>query len=48
MNVDEAKRALFASANLRAFYFVAYRKDGPNWLILAARLDRRVRDTMTE
>lgn len=48
VNVDEAKRALFASAKLRAFHFVAYRKDGPNWLIFAARADRRARDTMAE
>jgi len=48
VNVDEAKRALFASAKLRAFHFVAYRKDGPNWLIFAARADRRARDDMAE
>jgi len=48
VNVDETKRALFASAKLRAFHFVAYAKDGPNWLIFAARADRRVRETMAE
>lgn len=48
VNVDEAKRALFASAKLRAFHFVAYRKDGPNWLIFAAKADRQARDDMAE
>lgn len=48
VNVDEAKRALFACAKLRAFHFVAYRKDGPNWLIFAAKVDRPARDTMAE
>ena len=48
VNVDEAKRALFASAKLRAFHFVAYRKDGPNWLIFAAKVDRQARENMGE
>ena len=48
VNVDEAKRALFSSAKLRAFHFVAYRTDGPNWLIFAARADRQARENMAE
>lgn len=48
VDVDEAKRALFASAKLRAFHFVAYRKHGPNWLIFAAKADRRARENMAE
>lgn len=48
VNVDEAKRALFSSAKLRAFHFVAYRKDEPNWLIFAARADRQARENMAE
>jgi len=48
VNVDEAKRALFASAKLRAFHFVAYRTDGPNWLIFAAKADRQARQHMAE
>ena len=48
VNVDEAKRALFSSAKLRVFHFVAYRKDEPNWLIFAARADRQARENMTE
>jgi len=31
--VDEAKKALFAGVKLRAFDFVAYSDNGPNWLI---------------
>lgn len=31
--VDEAKRALFTGVNLKAFDFVVYAADGPNWLV---------------
>ena len=48
VNVDDAKRALFSSATLRAFHFVAYRAEGPNWLIFAAKADRQARETMAE
>ena len=48
VNVDEAKRALFSSAKLRTFHFVAYRTDGTNWLIFAARADRQARENMAE
>ena len=40
VNVDEAKRALFASAKLRSFHFVAYMRTGANWLIFAAAANR--------
>jgi hypothetical protein len=46
--VDEAKRALFASAKLRSFHFVAYSRTGPNWLIFAAAANRRAREDMAE
>ena len=47
VDVNEAKRALFASAKLGAFHFVAYNKNsGPNWLIWAAHLRRQAREDM--
>lgn len=48
VNVDEAKRALFASARLRSFHFVAYSRTGPNWLIFAAAANRQALDDMAE
>src|SRR5688500_19879432 len=33
IHVDEAKRALFATAKLKSFDFVVYSKNGPNLLI---------------
>lgn len=33
VKVDECKRALFASAKLRSFHYVAYAKSGANWLL---------------
>ena len=48
VNVDEAKRALFSSAKLRAFHFVAYRAEEPNWLIFAAKADRQAKENMAE
>jgi hypothetical protein len=48
VNVDEAKKALFASARLGAFHFVAYQKAGPNWLIWAAHLTRQSRMDLME
>jgi hypothetical protein len=46
--VDEAKKALFASAKLSAFHFVSYNKTGPNWLIWAAQMRSGVREDMME
>ena len=48
VNVDEARRALFASAKLRSFHFVAYMQPGANWLIFAAAANRQVREGMAE
>ena len=49
VDVNEAKRALFASAKLGSFHFVAYNKNpGPNWLIWAAHLRRQSRLDMAE
>lgn len=48
VNVDEAKRALFASAKLRSFHFVAYMQTGTNWLIFAAAINRQAREDMAE
>ena len=48
VNVDEAKRALFASAQLRSFHFVAYMRAGANWLIFAATVNRQARECMAE
>ena len=48
VDVNEAKRALFASAKLGSFHFVAYSKTGPNLLIWAARLRRQARLDMAE
>lgn len=31
--VDEAKRAMFAGSTVKSFDFLAYRPEGPNWLI---------------
>jgi hypothetical protein len=33
VRVDEAKRALFAQTQLKAFHFVVYDKVGANWLL---------------
>ena len=48
VNVDEAKKALFASSRLGSFHFVAYAKNGPNWLLWAAHVRARVRKDMAE
>jgi hypothetical protein len=48
VDVNEAKRALFASAKLGSFHFVAYSKTGPNWLIWAAHLRRQARLDLAE
>jgi hypothetical protein len=44
---DESKRRLFTSRKLGAFHFMAYPKNGPNWLVWAARMRVQARDDMT-
>ena len=48
VDVAEARRALFCAAKLRPFHFVAYQKDGPNWLICAGTVTAEVRRDMAE
>jgi hypothetical protein len=48
VNVDEAKRALFASAKLGSFHFVSYNKLGPNWLVWAAEMRKQARLDLVE
>ena len=48
INVDEAKRALFAGAKLRSFHFVVYQKEIPNWLLWAAQLRKESRQDLVE
>ena len=48
INVDEAKRALFAGAKLRSFHFVVYRPDAKNWLVWATQLRKESRHDLLE
>lgn len=48
VDVDQAKKALFSSAKLRAFHFVVYRKDSRNWLLYCSQLKRQVRDDLIQ
>ena len=48
VNVDEAKKALFAGAKLRSFHFVAYRPQGPNWLIWTGTITPETRPDMLQ
>ena len=48
INVDEAKKALFAGAKLRSFHFVVYRPDSLNWLLWAAQLRKESRQDLVE
>jgi hypothetical protein len=48
VDVNEAKRELFAASRLGAFHFVAYNTNGPNWLVWAAHVRRKVREDMAE
>ena len=48
VNVDDAKKALFASSRLGSFHFLAYAKNGPNWLIWAAHVRSKVREDMAQ
>ena len=48
VNVDDAKKALFAGAKLRSFHFVAYRPQGPHWLIWAGTITPETRADMLQ
>jgi hypothetical protein len=48
ISVDEAKRALFASAKLRSFHFVVYRPSGKNWLLWAAHMRKDAREDLKQ
>ena len=48
VNVDDAKKALFAGATLRSFHFVAYRPQGPHWLIWAGTITPETRPDMRQ
>jgi len=48
INVDEAKKALFAGAKLRSFHFVVYFKDGKNWLLYTSQLRKESRDDLRQ
>ncbi len=48
VNVDDAKKALFAGAKLHSFHFVAYREQGPNWLIWAGNITAETRADMRQ
>lgn len=44
--VNEAKRALFAGANLRTFHFVVYFPSGKNWLVMCGERTAEARTEM--
>ncbi len=48
VDVNQAKRQLFASTKLGTFHFVAYDRFGKNWLIWAAQVRKGVRKDMVE
>lgn len=48
INVDEAKKALFAGAKLRSFHFVVYRPSGKNWLLWAAHMRKDAREDLKQ
>jgi len=48
INVDEAKKALFAGAKLRSFHFVVYFSDRKNWLLYTSQLRRESRDDLRQ
>ena len=48
VNVDDAKKALFAGAKLQSFHFVAYRPQGPHWLIWAGTITPETRPDMLQ
>ncbi len=44
--VDEAKRAIFRDAKLRAFDYIVYPSEGDNWLVLVGKPDAERRAGM--
>jgi len=48
VNVDEAKKALFAGAKLRSFHFVVYFKEGKNWLLYTSQLRKESREDLKQ
>jgi hypothetical protein len=48
INVDEAKRALFAGAKLRSFHFVVYFQNKKNWLLHTAQMRKEIREDMKQ
>lgn len=48
MDVDQAKKALFSTAKLRAFHFVVYRKDSANWLLYCSQLRNKMREDLIQ
>ena len=48
VNVDDAKKALFAGAKLQSFHFLAYRPQGPHWLIWAGTITPETRPDMRQ
>ena len=48
INVDEAKRALFAGAKLRSFHFVVYFQNKKNWLLHTAQMRKELREDMKQ
>jgi hypothetical protein len=48
VSVDEAKRALFANAKLKAFHFVVYCPAGANWLVHCGEPTAAIRADMNQ
>ena len=48
VSVDEAKKALFQNAKLRAFHFVVYDRTKENWLLWCGDPEATVREDMAQ
>ncbi|MGN6369056.1 MAG: hypothetical protein ACTHN5_12415 [Phycisphaerae bacterium] len=48
INVDEAKKVLFAGARLRSFHFVVYFSDRRNWLLYTSQLRKESREDLRQ
>ena len=48
VNVENAKKALFAGAKLESFHFLAHRPQGPHWLIWAGKINAETRADMLQ
>ncbi len=46
--VDEAKRAVFRDAKLRAFDFIVYAETGPNWLVYVGQRRKSMVEAMRD